>query len=257
MPRDRRLRLHALVLLLATLPGCGTAPSTSKLLRRAPVDAPPPRVAPAPIVPQLPAPGLPGASPAGNLDAMLAEVGRINMQHPGFVASFSVYEKAPSREERETLDIAFKRPQTLKLHIVHSSTESSGARVLWTGGDEMKVRPSWLPIPVTMRYDDERLKTWNGWTIKDTQPRAILAVLLDPQAERKVLGDATVGGKPHLMVSVRSAKSPQGVTREVIGIDRTTQMPTYREMYRNETLVYKLEARSLNLKTPSSSELSL
>lgn len=187
----------------------------------------------------------------------MAEVGRVNLQQPGFVASFAVYEKAPQKEERETLTIAFKSPRTLKLHIVHSSSESSGAHVLWTGGEDMRVRPAWLPIPVTLRYDDERLKTWNGWTIKDTQPRALLDVLLDAGAERRWLGEAAIGGKPHAMVAVRSARSPRGVTREVIGVDRATLFPAYREMYRGETLVYRIEARSLSLKTPTSSDLEL
>jgi hypothetical protein len=242
---------HATVLVCSHLTvlaaGCGTQGASSRVTAPAACTCPAPSQAP------------PAQAPAVGTDppALLAQVAEVNRRLEGFSARLAVYEKTTTVTEHQTLDIAFKRPATVKIHFVKSSGESNGVKALWTGGDDMRVKPKWMPFPVSMRITEERMRSYNGWTIRDTQPRAILTVLLDPQARRRLLGDSVIGGRAHALFEVTSAKSPAGITREVIGVDRTTMMPLHRELYRGETLAYRVDATTVTLQTPSEADLGL
>jgi hypothetical protein len=255
----------------AMLAGCGkTSPaaSTSSLPARAglqngaPTSAYPGAAYPGAVpgaVPGAPGavPGAPGAAGAGNATAILAAVRQAQSTQTGFTATIETYEKGPKDAETETLDVAYKRPSTLAVHIVKASGDANGAKVLWTGGSDMKVKPTWMPFSVGVGITDSRVVSKNGWTIKETDVSCILGVLLDPSAQVKPLGAQTIQGQPTQLLEVHSPKSPKGVTMEQIGISPTNNLPNCRLMFKGTTLAYRLVVKTFKLGVPSSDKLSI
>jgi hypothetical protein len=210
------------------------------------------------VMPGAGMPGAPGAAGAGNAQQILALVRQAQATQTGFTASIETYEKGPKGDsETETLDVAYKRPSTLKVEIVQATGDAKGAKVLWTGGSDMKVKPSWMPFSVGVSISDSRVVSKNGWTIKETDVSTILGVLLDPSAQVKVIGPQVVQGKQTTLLEVHSPKSPHGVTMEQIGIDPSNNLPNCRMMYKGQTMAYRLVTKTFRLGVPSSDKLSI
>jgi hypothetical protein len=112
-------------------------------------------------------------------------------------------------------------------------------------------------MAISLQITDKRLVSRNGWTIKDTGVSAILATLLNPQAQVKPLGDQAMNGKNLAMLEVRSPVSPKGATHEVIGIDRQTNLPAFRAVYKGQQLMYRLAIKSISMTAPSSAEMAI
>ncbi|MDB5098240.1 MAG: hypothetical protein JWM80_2661 [Cyanobacteria bacterium RYN_339] len=247
---------------VAVLAGCGkTSPaaSTSSLPARSGLQNGPTQqplgTAPGALPGAVPgaAPGAAGANPA----TILAAVRQAQATQTGFTATIETYEKGPKDAETETLDVAYKRPSTLMVHIVKASGDASGAKVLWTGGSDMKVKPTWMPFSVGVSITDSRVVSKNGWTIKETDVSTILGVLLDPSAQVKALGAQSIQGQPTQLLEVHSPKSPKGVTMEQIGIDPKNNLPNCRLMYKGTVLSYRLVVKSFKLGVPASDALSI
>lgn len=236
----------------ALLAGCGGSPTgTSSKVKRSSLQGS------APLV-QAPQPGQAGMPPGGgDATALLMAVSQAQAAQNGFTATVDTYEKGPKGTDTQTLKVAFKRPQTLKIHIVKGAGQSNDAKVLWTGGNDIKVKPSFLPFAVSKSISDEALKTYNGWTIKDTCPNAILDQLMDTSAQKTIIGEQALVGKQLIMVKVISGKRPKGSTHEIHGIDKATMLPAFREVYKDQAVMYRLTMKVFKSGTPSESELSL
>lgn len=269
-------KTNASVLMIASLTaatllaGCGkTSPaaSTSSLPARSGLTQQPaqyPGMVPGQTLMPGQMPGMPGQMPGaagaagGNAAQILALVRQAQAAQTGFTAQIETYEKGPKGDsETETLDVAYKRPSTLRVDITNATGEAKGAKVLWTGGSDMKVKPSWMPFSVGVGITDSRVVSKNGWTIKETDVSCILGVLLDPSAQVKLIGPQVVSGKQTTLLEVHSPKSPKGVTMEQIGIDSSNNLPNVRLMYKNQTLVYRLVTKTFKLGVPSSDKLSI
>jgi hypothetical protein len=245
--------LAAGLVLASALAGCGASPAAPvKQLRQ----TPPQQVVnqAGPVVPG--APGAVGA-PDAQVKQLLAAVAATNQRAAGFSATLDIVDKGAAGTGSQTMKVSFKKPNSLKVDILKDTNGNAGVKALWAGSSKMQVKPNFPPITVSLDISDERLISRNGWTIKDTGVSAIIGVLLNPQSQFKALGDQAVGGKTLAMLEVRSVASPKGATHEVIGIDRQTNLPGYRAIYKGQTLMYKLEMKSIKLVAPSATEMAI
>lgn len=256
--------LTAGIVAAVLLAGCGSSPTTSsnKFRKRSPLQGSAPMAG---IGGQMGPNGqmmgpngqaMPGAG--GDVAGLLNAVRQAQATQQGFSATIDTYEKGPKGdEENQTLKISYKRPSSLKIHITKGTGQSQDAKVLWTGGSDLKVKPSFLPFAVSKSISDEAIKTRNGWTIKDTCPAGILDSLLDPAAQVQILGEQALMGKQMVMVNVNSPRKPKGATHEILGIDKTNMLPAFREVYKNQTVLYRLAIKSMKMGVPSSAEFEI
>lgn len=251
----KKTSLYALLvagLAMATaLSGCGTDPASSptRQLKKRPAPAV------APIGGARPG-AMPGAA-AQDPKALLAMVKQAADAGRGFTATVDTYENSPAGSSTQTLKIAYKKPNTLKIDIVQDSGGNAGVQALWSGGSDLKVKPKFPPIAVTLPTTDKRLTSKNGWTIKDTGVSGLMAVALDPSAQVQMIGEQQVGGKLMTMLDIKSRLSPKGADHEIIGIDKSMMLPGYRCVYQGTKVLYKMTMKTMNLTPPSASAFSI
>jgi hypothetical protein len=177
----------------------------------------------------------------------------------GFKATVDTWEKLGSKTSTTSLKIAYAKPMTMRLDITKASdTQAVGVKLRWDGGSEFKIKPTWMPFAVGVGIDDKRVISLNSWTIKQTDVTCILNVLLDPSTKVKILDEkGNFDGQVLTAVEAISPKSPTGVTREIIGIDRATGLPRARRLYKGDVLIYKCNVKTCTVGKPSESELSM
>ncbi len=248
--------LTAGIVAAVLLAGCGSSPTSSsnKFRNRSPLQGSTPLGMPTGPAGQM-VPGMPAGG--GDVQGLLGAIAQAQNGVQGFQATIESFEKGPKDEETQTLKLTYKKPSTLRIHITQGKGQSQDAKVLWTGGSDLKVKPSFLPFSVSKPINDEAIKTRNGWTIKDTQPKALVDVLLDPAAGQQILGENTVAGMQLVMVQCRSAKSPKGATHEIIGVNKANMLPAFREVYKGQTVIYRIVLKGLKIGVPSSSEFEI
>lgn len=237
---------------VVVLAGCGVAPSPSQPR--------PERPAPAPTAPV----GIPPATGGGQatnpaeVDGLLVGIRQARQNVKGFTGTVVTFEDGPKGKANETLEIAFKKPSTLKIKVAKSSGGNEGTQLLWHGGEECKVKPSYLPFAVSIKMSDERLLGKNNWEIGQTEVNSILTVILDPSSRLKALGDQAHDGKTLAMIELVSPLTPKGGAREVVGIDKVTKLPGVRMIYDAKgKLIYRLTIKQLTMKTPSAKDLDI
>lgn len=165
----------------------------------------------------------------------------------GFKARARTLEVSSDGSEHRKVELAFRRPALLAVHVLEATSEmAKGAYLLWDGSDSLKVKPTILPMAMTLALTDEHVVSKNAWTLQDVSVTKIINVLTDPDAEIAQYEDEEINGHAAAILEVRSAKSPQGVDHEVIGIDLETYLPVLRELWDgNNTLRYKLNVDSM------------
>lgn len=245
-----RVLAASLIATAVMLGGCGSTPQSapdSRPLKQRRAVAPPMQQ------PQAPMPGAMNQDPR----ALLAAVSQAEKSTQGFSATIETYDKGPKETGRQTIKVAYKKPGTLAITMVKNTSGNEGTVALWSGGNDIKVKPAFPPITVSLPLSDDRIVSQNGWTLKETEVGAIFRVLLDPAAQIRPLGPQPAAGKMVTMLEVKSQKSPKGTTHEIIGIDPQTNLPAVRSIYKGSQLVFKLEIKSIKLGVPSASAFSL
>ena len=243
----------ALLVPAVFLAGCGANPTAAKRTK----------ARPAPMNQFQGGPQMMGQMPmqpgqqAPEVAQMLAALRQAQQQIPGFTATVETYDKGPSGQESTTMKVAYKKPSTLRIEMTKASGQAQGAKILWTGGTSLRIKPSFLPMTVEKSISDEMVKSKNGWTLRDTEVGAIFKVLFDPQAQIAPKGMQNVDGRQLHLFEVRSPMSPKGTTHEAIGIDPTNGLPGVRMMFKGQTLIYKLTLKNMVVKPPSASELEV
>lgn len=239
---------HAIApcLALAVLWGCGATPASS----------PEPLVCATPEPSAAPTPA-PGGS-ATDVRPLLAALQQTKARATGIVAKAQIVDTGPAGHDKQQIEIYFKKPSTLHIRCVDSENgQARGSNLLWDGGGQVKVKPSFLFFPVSMALDDANVVSKNGWPLSKTDVNAILGVLLDPSARIVPLGQQTFNGTTLEMLEVHSGKSPEGVTRDVIGVDPVRALPRLRQCYVGTKLAYQLTIQSIALKVPTSDQLKI
>lgn len=248
--------LTAVLLLPAVfLAGCGANPAATKRTK----SKQPPRQAMqgGQMMGQNGQMPMPGGPQSPEVMQMLNSLRQAQQQIPGFTATVETFDKGPSGQESTTMKVAYKKPSTLKIEMVKASGQAQGAKILWTGGGQLKIKPSFLPMSVEKSVSDEMVKSKNGWTIRETEVNAIFKVVFDPGAQIVAKGVQPIDGRPLAVFELRSPASPKGCTNEVIGIDPQTGLPGVRMMFKGQTLIYKLTLKNMVVKPPSSAELDV
>lgn len=248
---------QAVVLAVASLSlaACGKSPTAA----RSPNLARP--------VQKLQQPGqMPGAAPnlaggfgarvAPELPILLSQMSAAYKATPGFTATIETFDVGPKGQAGTTLKVSFKRPQTLAIEVTKAS-EGQGSRIVWTGGNELRIRPNFPPVTVSLPLSDQRLVSKNNWTLKQTAVGAIYDVLFDANATSKLMADTQVQGRSCKVVEIRSTKSPSGATHELITVDPATGFPMMRQVFQNTKLLYRLEIKNMSPASPPASAFEL
>lgn len=245
--------LATCLVLAGPLAGCGkklaTAPSITKSSRTAHSLAAAPALAG-------------GATAAGSdqeLQQLLAGVHQAQAA-PGFTATVNTMDKGPAGSESDQINVAYQKPSTLHLDMIKASGQAQGATIVWSGGDSLQIKISvgFLPITTSLDITDDRVKSKNGWTIKDTEVNAVFRVLFDPQAKLQIVGQqASPDGHMLTMVQVVSAESPKPADHEVIGIDPTTGMVGLRALFTGQSEIYRLAITNIKVGAPSATEMAI
>lgn len=232
--------------------GCGANPAATKKVKKKAV---------APAMQQLQGAPLPGAAPGGPVDPAVAQMldglRKAQAGVPGFTATVETFDKGPGGTDNSTMKVAYKKPSSLKIDMVKAQGQAQGAKILWTGGSELTIKPSFLPMSVSKSVNDEAVKSKNGWTIRETEVNAIFKVMFDPGARITSKGVQPIDGKPLAVFEVVSPSSPKGATNEVVGIDPATGLPGCRMLFKGQTLIYKLTIKNMQIKAVSASEMSV
>jgi outer membrane lipoprotein-sorting protein len=234
--------------------GCGANPAATKRVKKK---------TPAPAMQQLQGAQLSGA-PAGaggpidpQVAQMLDSLRKAQASVPGFTATIETFDKGPAGQESNTLKVAYKKPSSLRIEMIKASGQAQGAKILWTGGNELKIKPAFLPMSVTKPVNDDSAKSKNGWTIRETEVNAIFKVIFDPGARIVAKGMQPIDNKPLAVFELVSPSSPKGVTNEVVGIDPATGLPGVRMLFKGQTLIYKLTIKNMQIKAVSASEMNV
>ncbi|MEB3330002.1 MAG: hypothetical protein VKQ33_12285 [Candidatus Sericytochromatia bacterium] len=231
------------------LTACGSAPATPRPARASTVALPQHTQ---PI--QMP---VPAGGPLSDPQAIRAAVAAAYGRAPGLEATIETYDKGPRGQETNLIKLVFRKPQSVRVQMVKATGVSQGARILWTGTETLRIKPTFLPMAVEKRIDDEQAVSKNGWTIRHTGVHALFKVLLDPAAQVRHAGSLMVDGRPTEALEVRSSESPAGITHEVIAIDPARQLPVVRAIYRGQQLLYRATLKQLTVRAVSQGELSL
>lgn len=238
------------LVLSMTMLACGAEPATTKAGGK--WQRPAPKTSGTMTPPEAPIQGTPGT--ATDIRPLLEGLRKTRDTLAGFTATVSTTEKGPRGSVDETLKIAYKKPSTLFIEVVKSTASGNkGTKLHWPGGNELKVKPPYLPFAVSLKMSDDNLLSKNGWEIRETDVNSILKVLLSPNSQVTPMGDQTWNGKVLKMVTVKSPESPKGATHEIIGIDPRVNLPSIRSIYKGQTLMYRLTIQNITLKTPSES----
>lgn len=242
------------VVLGAGLTACGRSPAAPKAAGSAPKSLSQ-ALPQAGLAPQLPG-QLGAATGATALVPLLNQMSQAYKAVQGFSATIETYDVGPKGSGNTTVKVQFKRPQTLAIEVIKGA-DGVGARFLYTGGSDIKARPQFPPLTVTLPLTDSRIVSQNGWTLKQTGVGAIYEVLFDAAAQNRILGDAVVDGKPCQVIEVHSTKSPAGTSKELISIDKATFFPLQRQVFQGEKMVFNLGLKGLNPTTPPASAFQL
>ncbi|MDB5098241.1 MAG: hypothetical protein JWM80_2662 [Cyanobacteria bacterium RYN_339] len=249
------IALVLLALAAINLMGCGSQPATAARTTSKPAANPLGNR-------NLPLAGpLAGATGGAQTSAQVLQMVRAaQASTQGFTATVETFDKGAAGTESDTIKVAYKKPNTLHLNMVKATGQAQDAVIVWTGGDnlQIKVKVGFMPITTSLSVTDARVKSKNGWTIKQTEVNAIFKVLFDPAAQIKVAGTQPGdGGKPMTMLEVKSTQSPPGADHEVIGVDAATGLPGCRLLYKGTDLIYRVAIKNLRLGVPSATELAI
>jgi outer membrane lipoprotein-sorting protein len=250
----KSIALTLIALATTSLAGCGSHPVTAAKTSRPGANPLSNRNLP------LAAPLAGGTTGTQNVQQLMQMVHAAQASTQGFSATVETLDKGSGGTESDTIKVAYKKPSTLHLTMVKATGQAQDASIVWTGGDslQIKVKVGFMPITTSLAISDERVKSKNGWTIKQTEVNAIFKVLFDPSAQIKIAGSQPGdGGKPMTMLEVHSAQSPPGVDHEIIGVDAATGLPACRLLYKGTDMIYRLAIKNLRVGVPNASELAI
>jgi hypothetical protein len=140
------------------------------------------------------------------------------------------------------------KPSSTTLTITGASDRLAvGTELAWDGGAQVAVRPFGLPFAMKVAADDPKLKDKRGWTFAETSITRLCATLLHPEAGVTPIGTTHLDGRDVALLEVVSPLRLSPATREVYGIAIDAGVPVHREMYVDDTLIYRLSLSRLRL----------
>lgn len=236
-----RAKMMGLAALTALVAACGEHPGSTE----APSAVSKPRAAspaPAQQQPTTPASADPAQAAAREL---LAKATATFENSPAYTTKMDFYQKMGSKTVSGRYDIAGKSPRTMRIVVEKGTGE--GTKILWKGGATATVRPTGLlsAITVDLAQDDERLKSIRGYTLEQTDIKALFDELSDPAntvAGPQQTSDGLVVHctGPHLLSGVASV---DGV------FDPQTLLPRKIQMFDSKEVVLRFAISNMQLKS--------
>lgn len=203
----------------------------------------------APAVPARPvASAAPAADPA---HAFLARANAAFLALPAYHAKMSFFQTNGEKSGSGVYDLSGKQPRTLNLHVIEG--DGQGTKILWTGGDTVKVRPAGLlsAITVDLQQDDERLKSVRGYTLKETDIPGLMGQMGDP-ANQLAGPTQTADGA---VVRVTGPHLLKGVVAMTGTFDPVTMLPRKVEMTDGHQVVLRFVISNMRAQSSISLEI--
>jgi hypothetical protein len=214
--------------LLAIASGCGKGPTPT-----APCTCPS-----APVSFPSPAPGASQApSNPAEAAALVAKVQQGFNALPGFALNMRWWQKKGSKTAQGLYKVEGKAPKTMRVEVLEGNGQ--GTRLLYTGGNKVKVRAGGLlgAIAIDLDLKDERIRGIRGYTMDEFNIGPILTRFSSPRNQVSLLGEQ--GGK--LFIKAEGADMLEGCVRMVAGVDAKSLLPRYIEMHDAQEMVVRID----------------
>ncbi len=165
-----------------------------------------------------------------------------------FQATFTNYSKGYYKEGKKTNSIheatikakmTFKKPLNVLLDVISSPKEIAvGSRLLYTGGDKVKVKAAGILGLITVSF------SINDPMFSDTRNHKILATIdglrrvIQDDTKAEIIGMSEINGREVYLIKIDAKeKLDSQITHEVMGVDSQTFIVLLNEMYVNDELV--------------------
>jgi hypothetical protein len=233
----------ALAAVAALSVACGAHPTNPRPIKLAGTQAP----TEAPVATPTPL-AVPGGDPARTF---LAQASAAFRAMPAYEARMDFFQKAGKTSSRGSYELAGRQPRTLKLFVREGSGE--GTKLLWKGGEMVKVRPAGFlsAVTVELAQTDERLISVRGYTLGDTDIPALFGYFADP-ANRVTGPETTADG---LMLKATGTRFPKGVVSMTGIFDAKTLLPSKVEMSDGREVVLRFVISNMRAKRDISLEI--
>jgi len=150
----------------------------------------------------------------------------------------------------------FEAPRKSVFNVVkHSISAVAGAKMIWDGGDKVKVKAGGVLglFPLELALTDSKMTTNRDWKLDQLDHVAALERALSPKATLKLAGKTTINGREVYMIKQTGNTIDGEVTEENIAIDSKEFYIVANEMYAGTDLVFqlKINVESVNINIPA------
>jgi len=157
----------------------------------------------------------------------------------GYTATIRLYEIKGGNTEHAVFAYTYRKPQSVTMKVI--SGPNAGATVTWSGGSTVSASKSG-PFGITMGknvgLNDPLVTSLRGYTVSDLSLPGILAHA-QQTAGSSSSGTATLNGGSVTAVTLNVADPSQdnGMTREVLYLSQSTQLPVRIDGFVGDQLV--------------------
>jgi outer membrane lipoprotein-sorting protein len=162
----------------------------------------------------------------------------------GYTATVTVFERRGDEVQNVAFDYAFHKPSSAMVHVLEGP--NAGVTLVWNGGSTVVAhRGSGLAalFKKTLSLHDRLVTTIRGSSIDQLSYAAILAHAHDTAGPLSQAVGPIIGGIPTTAVTLVPATSSTdtGLTREIVDISTTTDLPVRVIGYDQATLVRQID----------------
>lgn len=181
--------------------------------------------------------GLTSASAASNtaLDQFAKAWSALN----GYTATIQLFETKGGNTEHAVFAYTYRKPQSVTMHV--NQGPSAGATVTWSGGPTVSASKSGafgITLSKNVSLNDPLVTSLRGYTVADLSLPGILSHA-QQTAGTSYSGTTTLNGDSVTAVTLNVANPSQdnGMTREVLYLSQSTQLPVRIDGFAGDQLV--------------------
>ncbi|HET9394279.1 MAG TPA: hypothetical protein VFO29_12255 [Candidatus Rubrimentiphilum sp.] len=181
--------------------------------------------------------GLTNASAASNsaLDQFAKAWSALN----GYTATIQLFETKGGNTEHAVFAYTYRKPQSITMHV--NQGPSAGATVTWSGGPTVSASKSGafgITMSKNVSINDPLVTSLRGYTVADLSLPGILSHA-QQTAGTSYSGTTVLNGDAVTAVTLNVANPSQdnGMTREVLYLSQSTQLPVRIDGFVGDQLV--------------------
>ena len=145
----------------------------------------------------------------------------------GYTATIRLYEVKGGNTEHAVFNYTYRKPQSVTMKVV--SGPNAGATVTWSGGTTVSASKSGafgITLSKNVSLNDPLVTSLRGYSVSDLSLPGILAHA-QQTAGSSYSGTVTLDGSAVTAVTLNVANPSQdnGMTREVLYLSQSTQLP--------------------------------